>query len=121
MGTGIVSILLHNIPYSGKGQYWASVAIFVVNVALFIFFSLTSITRYLLYPGLWTSTVNHPVVSLSIGSYPMGLSTIIVMIAMVCVPIWGSWAATLVMFSSHTPDLMSISSDLETGVGTLVD
>lgn len=103
MGTGIVSILLHNLPYNGKGLYWVSIAIFIVNVVLFIFFTITAITRYLVYPGLWTSTMKHPLVSLSIGAYPMGLSTIIVMIVLVCIPVWGSWAATLVMFTFKMP------------------
>ncbi len=40
MGTGIVSILLHNLPYNSKGLYWVSVVIFIVNVALFFFFFL---------------------------------------------------------------------------------
>jgi hypothetical protein len=35
MGTGIVSILLHTLPWDGRWLYWISVGIFGVNVLLF--------------------------------------------------------------------------------------
>ncbi|KAI5457544.1 voltage-dependent anion channel [Mariannaea sp. PMI_226] len=95
MGTGIVSILLHNLPYNVKGLYWVSVIIFIINVFLFVIFSCIFLARYILYPGLWTKTINHPQISLSVGAYPMGLSTIVVMIVLVCVPLWGDWVVTL--------------------------
>jgi len=95
MGTGIVSILLHNLPYNGRWLYWISVVIFAVNVLLFAIFTVISILRYSLFKGLWTCMITHPVQSLFLGTIPMGLATIINMIVFVCVPAWGSWAVTL--------------------------
>lgn len=113
MGTGIVSILLHNLPYNSVWLYWLSVIVFAFNVFLFVLFSIISFARYTLFRGLWTSMLNHPTQSLflglfpylikkfssdtnaSPGTFPMGLATIINMICFVCVPAWGSWAATL--------------------------
>ncbi|KAL2676711.1 hypothetical protein Neosp_010475 [[Neocosmospora] mangrovei] len=66
MGTGITSILLHNLPYNGRWLYWISVVIFSLNILLFVSFLCT---------------------------FPMGLSTIINMITFVCVPAWGARVA----------------------------
>lgn len=95
MGTGIASILLHNLPYNADWLYWISVVIFCLNVVIFLLFLAISIARYTLYPGIWSAMVKHPVQSLFLGTFPMGLATIINMIVFVCVPAWGNWAAHL--------------------------
>jgi tellurite resistance protein TehA-like permease len=92
MGTGIVSLLLHNLPYNGTWLYWISVVIFALNVLLFITGSIISILRYTLYPEIFLAMIKHPVQSMFIGTFPMGLATIINMFCLVCVPAWGEWA-----------------------------
>ncbi|KAK6380956.1 Plasma membrane sulfite pump involved in sulfite metabolism [Exophiala oligosperma] len=95
MGTGIASILLHNLPYNGDWLYWLSVVVFCLNVGLFCVFLFISILRYTLFPGLFMAMIRHPVQSLFVGTFPMGLATIVNMVVFVCVPAWGAWAATL--------------------------
>ncbi|KAF4978697.1 hypothetical protein FZEAL_4966 [Fusarium zealandicum] len=95
MGTGITSILLHNLPYNGRWLYWISVAVFCVNVALFVLFTCISILRYAMFRGVWTETLRTPAQAVFLGTFPMGLATIINMIVFVCVPAWGDRAATL--------------------------
>lgn len=95
MGTGIVSILLHNLPYNANWIYWISVVFFVLNIALFLLFLTISILRYTLFPGVWVCMIQHPVQSLFLGTFPMALATIINMIVFVCVPAWGGRFATL--------------------------
>ena len=96
MGTGIVSVLLHNLPYNGIWLYWISVVVFALNVFLFCAFLLISILRYAIYPEIWVVMIRHPAQSLFLGTFPMGLATIINMIVFVCVPAWGTWAVYLV-------------------------
>jgi tellurite resistance protein TehA-like permease len=96
MGTGIVSILLHNLPYNGIWLYWISVVIFALNVLLFTLFLVISILRYTLYPRTWSVMIRHPAQSLFLGTVPMGLAIIVNMIVFVCVPAWGTWAVYLV-------------------------
>lgn len=96
MGTGIVSILLHDLPYNGEWLYWISVVIFALNVSLFMVFLLLSILRYAIFPEIWFAMIRHPAESLFLGTIPMGLATIINMIVSVCVPVWGDWAIQLV-------------------------
>lgn len=89
MGTGIVSILLHNLPYNGRWLQYLSYVVFCLNVFLFVLFTLLSLLRYTLYPSIWMAMVRHPNQSLFVGCCPMGLATIINMIVFVCVPAWG--------------------------------
>ena len=89
MGTGIVSILLHNLPFNGHWLYWISVVLFTLNVFLFCAFLVMSIMRYTVYPEIWFAMMRHPVQSLFVGTFPMGLATIINMTVFVCVPSWG--------------------------------
>jgi tellurite resistance protein TehA-like permease len=96
MGTGIVSILLHNLPYNGKWIYWISVIMFALNAVLFCIFFALSFLRYTLYPQIWGAMIRHPAQSLFLGTFPMGLATIINMIVFVCVPAWGYRAVQLV-------------------------
>lgn len=44
--------------------------------------------------------IRHPAQSLFLGTFPMGLATIINMIVFVCVPAWGGWVVYLVSFVS---------------------
>jgi hypothetical protein len=118
MGTGIVSILLHNLPYNGRWLYWISVIIFCLNVALFITFLCISILRYTLYPAIWKAMIRHPVQSLFLGTFPMGFATIVNMVVFVCVPAWGYRAIQLVS-ESHLDERHSELSIA--GLGSLVD
>lgn len=94
MGTGIVSILLHNLPYNGVWLYWLSIVVFALNFFLFVVFTLASILRYALYPKIWRVMIRHPTQSLFLGTFPMGLATIVNMVVFVCVPAWGPWTTT---------------------------
>ncbi|KAK8080634.1 hypothetical protein PG997_008452 [Apiospora hydei] len=95
MGTGIVSILLHNLPYNTDWIRWISVGFFALNVFLMTAFTTISVARYVLYPQIWCVMIQHPTQSVFLGTFPMGLATIINMIVFVCVPAWGNWAAYL--------------------------
>lgn len=88
-GTSIVAILLHNLPYNGLWLQYISYIIFALNVILFVTFLSISILRYTLYPEIWAVMIRHPSQSLFLGTFPMGLATIINMIVFVCVAEWG--------------------------------
>jgi tellurite resistance protein TehA-like permease len=61
-------------------------------VFLFVTFLTLSIARYVIWPKIWSSMIRHPAQSLFLGTFPMGLATIINMIVFVCVPNFGgSW------------------------------
>lgn len=89
MSTGVVSILLHQLPYNGDGLQIISVIFFVLNLTLFLLFTAISCLRYSLYPRLIASVLQHPHQSLFLATFPVGLATIINMVVLVCVPVWG--------------------------------
>ncbi|GKT47274.1 sulfite efflux pump SSU1 [Colletotrichum spaethianum] len=95
MGTGIVSILLHNLPYNTTWiSHGLAVAFFILNIGLFTVFTAITILRYALYPEIWRAMVVHPAQSMFLGCFPMGLATIINMMVFVCAPVWGQWVVS---------------------------
>ncbi|EIW72514.1 hypothetical protein TREMEDRAFT_26125 [Tremella mesenterica DSM 1558] len=97
MGTGIVSILLYGLPWNGLWLRYIAEVIFVFNVLLFVLITLGSVVRYVKYKGLFGAVLKHHTSGMFWGCMPMGLVTIINMIAKVCVPAWGWRAAQLAL------------------------
>ena len=95
MSTGVVSILLHQLPYNGHWLRIISVLFFVLNIVLFVLFTFISILRYIWHPELILTVLSHPHQSLFIAAFPVGLATLINMTVLVCVPAWGHGLATL--------------------------
>lgn len=59
-----------------------------------------------MFPGLFAAMLRHPVQSLFLGTFPMGLATIVNMLVFVCVPffggrvvmfVWGLWWVDVVL------------------------
>lgn len=94
MSTGVISILLHQLPYNGSGLQIISVVFFVLNLILFLLFTLISCLRYILYPQIFPAVLRHPHQSLFLATFPVGLATLINMTVLVCVPVWGRGMAT---------------------------
>ncbi|KAL7413217.1 voltage-dependent anion channel [Mrakia frigida] len=89
MGTGITSILLHELPYQFKGLKNVANVIFVFNIVLFLAILGMSCARYILYPSLWKAMIFHPSQSLFLGTFSMGFSTIVNMMVLSVSPAFG--------------------------------
>ena len=52
MGTGVVSALLHNFPYHNDSLALkvAALAVFLLNLVLFVFVCTCTILRYIMFP-----------------------------------------------------------------------
>ncbi|KAF8320763.1 hypothetical protein DL93DRAFT_2224480 [Clavulina sp. PMI_390] len=114
MGTGIASILLKNLPYQFKHLDVIANAIFVLNVILFTVFFLASVIRYTVWPTVWHAMIHHPTQSLYIGTFPMGLSTIVNMVVFTCVPAFGKDFVTVAWV------LWWISAVISLGIGIIM-
>lgn len=97
MGTGIVSILLHQLPYNAEWLKRLSIVVFVFNVVLFVLLAIGNVIRYVRYKGLFTAVLHHLVSSMFWGTLPMGFVTIVNMICLACVPSWGWHGAQLAL------------------------
>lgn len=95
MSTGVISIMLHQLPYNGHWLGIVSDIFFVLNLALFLTFTFISCLRYTMYPELFGAVLRHPHQSLFVATFPVGIATIINMTVLVCVPAWGKGMATL--------------------------
>ncbi|KAF4449928.1 hypothetical protein F53441_6847 [Fusarium austroafricanum] len=109
MGTGIVSILLHNFPYHAIWLEYISYVFFVFNIILFSVFLGISITRYALYPEIWGAMIAHPGQSLFLGCMPMAFATIINMMVFCCKQ-WGEWVIYLAWAFWWVDVLLSIAT-----------
>jgi tellurite resistance protein TehA-like permease len=89
MSTGVISIMLHQLPYNGRWLRIISTIYFVLNLAIFLLFTFVSCLRYVLYPGIIRAVLRHPHQSLFLATFPVGFATIINMTVLVCVPVWG--------------------------------
>lgn len=65
MGTGIVAILLHQLPYQFPGLGVISTVIFLVNAVMFVALCIGSIIRYVVWPQRFIETMLSPVQSCS--------------------------------------------------------
>ena len=93
MSTGVLSIMLHKIPYHAHWLDIISDIFFVINLVLFLLFSFITVLRYTLYPQLFPAVLRHPHQSLFLATFPVGLATLINMAVIVCVPAWGQGMA----------------------------
>lgn len=50
---------------------------FFLNLSLFVLFTSITAARYIMFPGIWTLMINHPVQSLYLGTFPMAATTLI--------------------------------------------
>ncbi|MBS3023086.1 TDT family transporter [Acidiphilium multivorum] len=73
MGTGILALDLNQLP----GLHRPAMALWLLNIALFALFTLLYAARWLLYPREAARIFGHSVMSMFLGTIPMGLATII--------------------------------------------
>ena len=78
MGTGIASILLHNLPYNAGWLRRLGIVIFILNIVIFALLAVGNIVRYVRWKGVMRSVNTHPAAGLFWGCLPMGLATIVV-------------------------------------------
>lgn len=93
MGTGVVAIIFHSIPWRADWLYYFSIIFFVLNACLFAAAFTISVLRYTIWPEIFRVMVEDSTNSLFLGTIPMGFLTLVEMWIFVCIPAWGTWAA----------------------------
>jgi tellurite resistance protein TehA-like permease len=64
MGTGIVAVLLHQLPYQFNGLQYISLVFLFLNIFIFLALLFLSIVRYVVWPEITMLMLRHPVQSL---------------------------------------------------------
>lgn len=89
MGTGILALALHQVPASGPILHAFGEWLWLFNIGLFILFSVLYAARWILFWDEAKRIFSHNIVSMFIGTIPMGLATIINGFLFFGVPRWG--------------------------------
>lgn len=83
MGTGICNSLLFLLPWQSTHAVFRAIGagFLILDMILFVAFSILTVARYVLYPEIFPAMLSHPVHSLFLGTIPMGFVTIVTGIA----------------------------------------
>lgn len=89
MGTGILSLALPQVPGAGSALREIGEWLWLVNIGLFMLFSALYAARWIMFWHEARRIFSHSVVSMFIGTIPMGLATIINGFLFFGIPRWG--------------------------------
>ncbi|KZT54165.1 hypothetical protein CALCODRAFT_500186 [Calocera cornea HHB12733] len=78
MGTGVLPVVFHQLPYGlSEHLFWPCVGLLGLNTVLLFCFTIATLLRYILFPGIFKLMLLHPQQSLFLGTIPMGFATAI--------------------------------------------
>ena len=112
MGTGILALALPQVPGAGATLHSIGEGLWLFNIALFTLFSVLYAARWILFWNEAKRIFSHSLVSMFIGTIPMGLATIINGIIYYGIPRWGDNMITL----AHSLWWIDVSMSLACGV-----
>ena len=95
MGTGILALALNQLPLAIPYLHQLAAALWLLNIGLFLLFSLLYATRWVLFFHEARRIFGHSVMSMFFGTIPMGLATIINGFLVFGIARWGSASVTI--------------------------
>ena len=95
MGTGILSLMLPQIPGGSPVLFHLGEALWACNIVLFALFAVLYGARWVLYWDEARRIFSHSIVSMFIGTIPMGFATLINGLLYFGIPRWGSGVVPL--------------------------
>lgn len=90
MGTGILALSLAQFPWPFPGLRMVAEGLWMLNIVLFLVFTLTYVARWILYFDEAKRVFGHSTVSMFFGTIPMGMATIINGLLAFGLPRWGA-------------------------------
>ena len=90
MDTGVLSILLHNLPYHFSGIGVLSTIMFVLNLVLWSLFSILFITRCVIFPKETRRHIFDDAEEIALLAAPtIGFQTLVAQVVLTCSESWG--------------------------------
>ena len=89
MGTGILALALPQVPGAGPTLHAIGEGLWLFNIGLFTLFTVLYTARWMLFWDEAKRIFSHNIVSMFIGTIPMGLATIINGFLFFGLPRWG--------------------------------
>ena len=112
MGTGILALCLNKFPYHFAFQHRIAMGLWLLNIAIFVFFSILFFGRMLLFPSITVKLLRHPIQSMFLGCIPMGLVTIINGLLVFGIPRWGDMIVPIASGLWWLDSIMSVACSL---------
>lgn len=99
MNSGIISLLTHQLPYQFHGLRIISTIFFVLDLLLFVFFSIAFILRFVLYRGhAYQEITNDQNELMLCGCWPIAFMTLTSLTALICSNAYWGHAFTIVAY-----------------------
>ncbi len=77
MGTGVLALALNQFPYPVPGLHGLAMALWLADIGLFALFALLYAARWAFFFHEARRIFGHPVMSMFLGTIPMGLATLV--------------------------------------------
>lgn len=109
MGTGVVALILPELPFAHSLMAHLAVLLWQFNIALFLMFSLLYVLRWIIYPTEAKQIFSHASMSLFLGAIPMALATIINGYLKFGIHVYGDWVVPFAQLLWYIDVLLAVS------------
>ena len=109
MGTGVVALILPELPFAHSIMAHLAVLLWQFNIALFLMFSLLYVLRWIIYPTEAKQIFLHASMSLFLGAIPMALATIINGYLKFGIHLYGDWVVPFAQLLWYIDVLLAVS------------
>ncbi|KAL2148056.1 hypothetical protein VTI28DRAFT_112 [Corynascus sepedonium] len=86
MSTGGLALLIRSQPYKFAGLDQIGLAVFILNIVLFVLVTSAQVTRFVLFPGTLTRSLTHPREGFFFPTFLLSVATLITCTQRYCVP-----------------------------------
>jgi C4-dicarboxylate transporter/malic acid transport protein len=86
MSTGGLSLLIHAQPHQFPGLRQIGLAVYVINIVLFVLVTSTQIARFCLFPGTFSASLTHPREGFFFPTFFLSIATLTTSTQRYCVP-----------------------------------
>lgn len=109
MGTGVVALILPELPFAHSLMAHLAVLLWQFNIALFLMFSPLYVLRWIIYPTEAKQIFSHASMSLFLGAIPMALATIINGYLKFGIHLYGDWVVPFAQLLWYIDVLLAVS------------
>lgn len=109
MGTGVVALILPELPFAHSLMAHLAVLLWQFNIALFLMCSLLYVLRWIIYPTEAKQIFSHASMSLFLGAIPMALATIINGYLKFGIHLYGDWVVPFAQLLWYIDVLLAVS------------
>jgi C4-dicarboxylate transporter/malic acid transport protein len=85
MSTGGLSLLIYAQPHQFPGLRQIGLAVYIINIVLFVLVTSVQVTRFALFPGLFVRSITHPREGFFFPTFFLSIATIITSTQRYCV------------------------------------